>query len=388
MDSRKVNILLVDDRPENMLALEVLLEHPEYNLVKARSGPEALRRLLGEEEFAVIILDVRMAEMDGFETAALLRGRDKTRDTPIIFLTAYERDHDQVLQGYSLGAVDYLFKPPEPPILRAKVAVFVELFKKGRDLREQAAQLKVLTEELESFCYSVSHDLRAPLIHVHGFVQAFRQDCASTLDSTGQNYLARISESAKKMGRLIDDLLLFSRMARTELEHDHVHMSELVEETLAELARDTAGRNIEWKIESLPEVAGDRAMLKQIWVNLLSNAAKFTRQSDPAVVRVRCEKTRDAELQFSVHDNGVGFDMKQADKLFGVFQRLHQDEFEGSGVGLANVRRIVHRHGGRTWAEGKVSEGATFYFTLPAGTAQNMATRPSPRDLPNRLPTR
>jgi two-component system, sensor histidine kinase and response regulator len=329
-----------------------------------------------------------MAEMDGFETAALLRGRDKTRDTPIIFLTAYERDHDQVLQGYSLGAVDYLFKPPEPPILRAKVAVFVELFKKGRDLREQAAQLKVLTEELESFCYSVSHDLRAPLIHVHGFVQAFRQDCASTLDSTGQNYLARISESAKKMGRLIDDLLLFSRMARTELEHDHVHMSELVEETLAELARDTAGRNIEWKIESLPEVAGDRAMLKQIWVNLLSNAAKFTRQSDPAVVRVRCEKTRDAELQFSVHDNGVGFDMKQADKLFGVFQRLHQDEFEGSGVGLANVRRIVHRHGGRTWAEGKVSEGATFYFTLPAGTAQNMATRPSPRDLPNRLPTR
>src|SRR6266496_2476556 len=370
MGSRKVNILLVDDRPDVMLTLEVMLDHPEYNLVKARSGPEALRCLLREEEFAVIILDVRMAGMDGFETATLLRGRDKTRDTPIIFLTAYERDHDRVLQGYSLGAVDYLFKPAEPVILRAKVAAFVELFKKSRDLREQAAQLRVLTGELESFCHSVSHDLRAPLGHIRAFVRAFQQDCASTLDSTGRNYLIRISESAKKMGQLIDDLLLFSRMARAELGHDQVNMGELVEETLVELARETQGRNIEWKIDSLPKLVGDRAMLKQLWVNLLSNAAKFTRRSDHAVVRVRCEKKRDAELQFSVSDNGVGFDMKQADKLFGVFQRLHEDEFEGSGVGLASVRLIVHRHGGRTWADGKIGEGATFYFTLPAGVTR------------------
>src|SRR5206468_7136632 len=189
-----VNILLVDDRPENLLALEAILDHPEYKLVKANSGPAALRCLLREEEFALIILDVRMAEMDGFETAGLMRGREKSRATPVIFLTAFERDHDRVVQGYSLGAVDYLFQPPEPRILRGKVAVLVELFKKSRDLRRQTAELTALKEELESFCSSVSHDLRAPLHHIGSFVRAFRQDCASTLDATGRTYLTHISD--------------------------------------------------------------------------------------------------------------------------------------------------------------------------------------------------
>jgi two-component system, sensor histidine kinase and response regulator len=363
----KANILLVDDRPENLLALQAVLEHPEYNLVQATSGPEALRCLLQEEEFAVIVLDVRMDGMDGFQTAALLRERDKTRHTPIIFLTAQVRDSAHVLEGYSLGAVDYLFKPPEPAILRAKVSVFVELFKQRQELRRQAAALTASNAELESFCYSVSHDLRAPLRHVVGYVQMLEEDCAPSLDETGRKYLNAIAKAATKMGVLIDDLLSFSRMMRAELRRARVNMNDLVKETLQELASDTQGRKIDWKIDPLPEVVGDRSMLKQVWVNLLSNAVKFTRHRDHAAVHVRCERTRDGELEFAVLDNGAGFDMKHVDKLFGVFQRLHrEEEYEGTGIGLANVRRIVHRHGGKTWAEGRLNEGAALYFTLPA----------------------
>src|SRR5688572_13387654 len=366
----QANILLVDDRPENLLALQAVLEHPEYNLVKATSGPEALRCLLQEEEFAVIVLDVRMEGMDGFQTAALLRERDKTRHTPIIFLTAQVRDSTHVLEGYSLGAVDYLFNPPEPAILRAKVPVFVELFKQRQELRRQTAALTASNAELESFCYSVSHDLRAPLRHVAGYVQMLQEDCASTLDETGRKYLNAIDKAARKMGALIDDLLSFSRMMRAELHRARVNMNDLVKETLQELKLDTQGRKIDWKIDPLPEVLGDRSMLKQVWVNLLSNAAKYTRHCDHAVVHVRCDRTRDGELEFSVLDNGAGFDMKHVDKLFGVFQRLHrEEEYEGTGIGLANVRRIVHRHGGRTWAEGKLNEGAVVYFTLPTEPA-------------------
>src|SRR6266542_3321529 len=220
----KVNILLVDDRPENLLALEAILSKPEYNLVKASSGQEALKCLVEAKEFAVIILDVKMAGMDGFETAAMLQQRDKTRHTPIIFLTAHGREHEKVLQGYSLGAVDYLFNPPEPAILRAKVAVFVELFKKTRELQRQAAHLTAAKQEIESFCYSVSHDLRTPLRHIDGFVEMLRQECVADLNDTGQHYFGVVSEAAKRMGQLIDELLAFSRMSRAELNPTLVSM--------------------------------------------------------------------------------------------------------------------------------------------------------------------
>src|ERR1051326_7682756 len=215
MDSR-VNILLVDDRPENLLALESILENPAYHLVKAHSGRESLKWLLQEEEFAVIILDVRMADLDGVETAAILRERDKNRLTPIIFLTAYGQDREHMLRGYSLGAVDYLFTPVEPEILRGKVSVFVDLFKKTREIKRQKALLAAAKQELESFCYSVSHDLRAPLRHIDGFVGVLREQCKSALDDACLSYLETISESAIRMDRLINGLLVFSRMSRTD----------------------------------------------------------------------------------------------------------------------------------------------------------------------------
>jgi len=234
-----------------------------------------------------------------------------------------------------------------------------------RRVAERTAQLESLNKELEAFSYSVSHDLRAPLRHVGGYVEMLQRESGSVLSENGHRFLTIILQAAREMGILIDDLLAFSRMGRAELRRTLIRMDEPANEALEEMKRDAQGRNIRWEIEPLPEVFADRAMMKQVWMNLFSNAVKYTRRKDPAEIKVGCRR-KESEFEFHVRDNGAGFDMQYAAKLFGVFQRLHSaSEFEGTGIGLANVRRIVSRHGGRTWAEGKVDEGATFYFALP-----------------------
>jgi len=234
---------------------------------------------------------------------------------------------------------------------------------------ERTVQLENANKELEAFSYSVSHDLRAPLRHIDGFAEMLRDDASAVLGERSRRYLETISTSAKRMGTLIDDLLVFSRMGRIEMRRTRFPMDRLVNEVLKEIAGQSKGRKIDWEIDPLPEVWADRAMLKQVWVNLLSNAVKFTRPRERAKIQIGCTRTSERELQFCVRDNGVGFEMQYAGKLFGVFQRLHHpEEFGGTGIGLANVRRIVHRHGGRTWAESKINEGATFYFAVPDGT--------------------
>jgi light-regulated signal transduction histidine kinase (bacteriophytochrome) len=229
-----------------------------------------------------------------------------------------------------------------------------------------------VNKELEAFSYSVSHDLRAPLRHISGFAELLGQTCQPNLDDAAKRYLRIISDAAAQMGTLIDDLLVFSRMGRAEMRRVTVSMNDLVDEVVREMDHDLAGRNIAWEIGALPEVTGDRAMLKQVWVNLLSNAVKYSRHREQATIKVASRKNDHGDWEIFVQDNGAGFDMRYAGKLFGVFQRLHQaEEFEGTGIGLANVQRIVLRHGGRVWAEGKVNEGATFYFSLPNNNKEN-----------------
>ena len=235
----------------------------------------------------------------------------------------------------------------------------------NQDLERRATQVETANRELESFSYSVSHDLRAPLRHIDGFVGLLKKN-RSSMDEKSQRYLQIISESAKHMGRLIDDLLSFSRMGRAEMQHSVVSMQELLKEVQRELGKEAAGRSIEWKVGRLPAIQADPAMLRLVFINLLSNAIKYTRPREEAVIEIGSDCSRPDAVAFYVRDNGVGFDMRYIDKLFGVFQRLHRaDEFEGTGIGLANVRRIIHRHGGETWAEGRVGSGATFYFSLP-----------------------
>lgn len=235
-----------------------------------------------------------------------------------------------------------------------------------RRVAERTAELVAANKELEAFSYSVSHDLRAPLRHVAGYANLVRKNASSELDETSKRHINVIADAAKKMGDLIDDLLAFSRAGRAEMQHKMVSMSQLAAEAVEEISKQTQGRDIAWKMGGLPDVYGDPAMLKLVLVNIISNAVKFTGKKERAEIEIGSEAGDEGEPVFFVKDNGAGFDMKYSEKLFRVFQRLHrQDEFEGTGIGLANVQRIIRRHGGRTWAVGAVDNGATFYFSLP-----------------------
>ena len=380
----KVNILLVDDQPANLVALEAMLQGLGQNLIKAESGREALKWLL-THEFAVILLDVKMPEMDGFETATLIRQRDKSRHTPILFLTAADKTQNQAVRGYAVGAVDYLVKPVVPEFVRSKVAVFVELAKKSELLRrqtqlllesEQAARelaetraelvrdLEHKNRELESFSYAVSHDLRAPLRRIDSFSRAVLESQGEKLDESGRHYLERVREASQHMSQLVDDVLYLSRVTRAELREQEVDLSALASLILVRLQEGEPTRKVETKVRPGVVVTGDGQLLRIALENLLENAWKFTGREPEA--RIEFGVTNAAgEPTYFVRDNGAGFDMTYADRLFGPFQRLHpQGEFPGSGIGLATVQRIIHRHGGRVWAEGLLGQGATFQFTL------------------------
>lgn len=421
----QASILLVDDRPDKCLAMETILAELDQDLVVVHSGKEALRLLL-DRDFAVILMDVNMPGLDGFETAHLIRQRRSLEHTPIIFITAISDTDTHVSRGYSLGAVDYILTPVLPDVLRTKVSVFVELFKKNQLLKRQAEVLKqahdkleqrvatrtlqlakaneslrreiaerqraeedvrhinakleqrvlertgelaATNQELEAFTYSVAHDLQAPLRNIQSYVQLLEEDWAEKMPEETKQYLQRIAARTKYMAQLISGLLNLSMIGKQELKRQRVALNEIVGDVVGSFMAETPQRHIKWKVHDLPEEECDPGLIRQVFINLLSNAVKYSQPREEAVIEVGQIQVNGG-MAFYVRDNGVGFNMKYADKLFGVFQRLHPvSEFEGTGIGLATVDRIIRRHGGRVWVEAEEKKGATFYFTIGVARA-------------------
>lgn len=522
-DGDPIEILLVDDAPDKLLALEAALSDLGQKIVKAESGAEALRLVL-RREFAVILLDINMPGMDGFETASLIRQRKSSAHTPIIFVTSFSTGDVEVYRGYSLGAVDYLFTPVTPEVLRSKVSVFVELAKKNREIQRQAVALRraeeerlqrqleeanariewetrrnhffrlsiellaianyegvlsqtnptwqkvlgygeaelhgkrvqdyvhpddraatetiiaaildsrtpnyfenrfrarngeyrwlawtvapfaaegllyifardvterrereeeikrlnadleqrthslqVLNQELESFSYSLAHDLRTPLRSISAYSEMLAAGEAGELSAEVVRMVRTINRNSGRMTQLMDDFLAFFRVARKDVKQETVAMTAVAREAIASVMLDNK-RSVDFRVAPLPEAKGDPAMILQVFVNLISNAVKFTGTREQATIELGVVPDRKPTVYF-VKDNGVGFNMKYYSRLFGVFERLHRrEEFDGTGIGLAIVQKIVQRHGGAVWAESVVDQGATFYFTLEAAAGAN-----------------
>lgn len=369
-----VNILVVDDDATKRFALRTILAPLDENVIEASSGADALRQLL-RNEFAVVLLDVRMPIMDGFETAQLIRQRPRSELTPLIFVTALDQAETDMGRGYNLGAVDFVFAPVVPAIMRAKVSVFVELYRAQQELRRYRTQLETLVQErtialtainreLEAFSYSVSHDLRGPLISFDAMSRTLLASYGGELDPKATAYLEQMRAASERMTSVFDGLQMLFRLSSGEIRREDLDLTAMA----GRLVEEVRGRDgtDQTEVEITPGItaSGDRRLVQILLYNLINNAWKFTRTTAGPRIAIGAEMV-DGESRIFVKDNGVGFDMIDAHRLFGAFQRLHsQSEFPGAGIGLATARRIVNRHGGRIWGEGAVGEGATFYFVL------------------------
>lgn len=371
MQNDKPHLLLVDDHPENLVALEAVLGSLDVELIAVTSGNEALKAAL-RYDFSVALLDVQMPGMDGFELAELLRSNKRTANIPVMFISAVFTDSDYVFRGYEKGALSFITKPFQPEILVYKVKFFIEkheqekvLHQLNDDLRQKNTELEALNKEMESFSYSVSHDLRAPLRAINGYAQMLEEDCYDQLDDEGKRYLGLVRDNASRMGLLIDSLLEFSRLGKKAIVKSRVDMNSLANSVLQEIKLSQPHR-ARVVIDELLPVNADLQLIHQVLVNLLTNAIKYSSKKEEPLVEMRSFK-QNGNIVYEIRDNGAGFDNNYKNKLFGIFQRLHgADEFEGTGVGLALVKRIIIKHGGEIWAEGEVNKGATFSFSLPA----------------------
>jgi hypothetical protein len=374
-----VNILMVDDSPDKLLAMESILQSLGQNLVKAHSGVEALRLLL-KQEFAVILLDVNMPGMDGFETASMIRQRPSLEHIPILFVTALSTTDSDIFKGYSFGAVDYVLTPILPEILRTKVGVFVELSKQRRALQQQADALRKLNQdltaradelttankELESFCYTIAHDLRAPLRAMEGLTAALVEDFGSNLDQLGHQSADRIRQSASRMDQMIQELLAYSRLSFVQIEVNPIRLDEVVKDAIAQIDYDLREKKARLQVKrSRYRVLGHQPMLVQVVCNLLANAVKFCAEGITPEVIVREERQGDF-VRVWVEDNGIGIAPEHCERIFRIFERLHdRDKYTGTGIGLAIVQKAVTRMGGKVGVESEPARGSRFWFELP-----------------------
>jgi len=398
-------ILVVEDSATQAKALDLILTSEGFEVDVAPDAEQGLGRIGGGKPFDLVISDILMPGMSGYELCRKVKENRATKDIPVILLTTLNDPLD-IIQGLESGADNFITKPYEATylvgrvnsmlanrrlrsagtlkvgveilflgkrftitsekeqILDLLVSTFEDIVRTNRELQASQNALAAANRELEAFSYSVSHDLQAPLRSIVGFSRALAEDCADRLDERGVDYLGRIQGAVTRMGHLIDDLLGLARVSRAELKRVAVRVDDLVRNCAKDLEQREPSRSVKWSINGEIRANADLPLVKIVLENLLANAWKFTRKRAGAHIEVG-QGQRGAERSYYVRDNGAGFDMAHADKLFAPFQRLHSaDEFEGTGVGLATVQRIVHRHGGRIWAESEPDHGATFFFTL------------------------
>lgn len=424
-------ILLVDDREDNLLSIETILAPAGYTFVKANSGREALKILLKEFDFALILMDVKMPMLNGFETASLIYQRERLRHIPIIFITANSYGEEHIFKGYRSGAVDYIYKPINPDLLRAKVGVFIDLYKKNHRLLAQEQKLVAINRSLElevherkvseqkvkdlnhklienierlesanrdldRFAFMASHDLQEPLRKMLVFSDRLSYKYREVLDDEARMYISRIQRAGERMQALIKDILLFSKTSMEKPEFVTTDLNTVIGDVLQEMEGAIAEKKANMEIGVLPSQPVNPVLIRLLFHNLLSNALKYSRKGIPPAVKVYSEfsnhtinlnttdnnsinssyndgtdggKSREGHggyCRIYIQDNGIGFEQKYSEQIFGMFKRLHlHSEFEGTGIGLALCKKIVEEHNGFITAQSKVNEGSLFIISLP-----------------------
>lgn len=363
---RKPNILIVDDRKENLLATEKVLKPMNANIFKASSGNEALSLML-RHRFATVLLDVQMPEMDGFEVAMLMQEQEFLRGIPIIFVTAISKEEKYATQAAEIGAVDYIFKPINPEILKSKVKVYLDLYLQREHILALNEELKQSNEELERFAYICSHDLQEPVRMMNSYAWLLAERCESLLDEKGLKYLHYITDNAKRMQKMIRDILAFSRVGREEVAVERVDCNTVVREVLSEFEPVITEKSAQVICGDLPTLHTSRTLMRVLLQNLIGNALKFQKGDEPPAITITAEQQENM-WQFSVRDNGIGIDPALHDKVFAIFQRLHrQEDYPGTGIGLSTCRKLIRLYGGDIGFESTPDKGANFFFTLPQG---------------------